>query len=168
MGGAIYPARRTRTHIIPHFLDSGVIIARLSGHESSVKLLSIYSSGQYLLSVSSGNSMLWELADSYTHLRTLSGGETVGVQEVFALYVYVDSLFTVSPLYRCSLSPIATQSLPVSEMTPYMVGRQTLRSTSFFYHHRLVQILIIELLLLLPMVCGVGNLVYCSREYFSH
>ena len=26
--------------------------------------------------------MLWELGQNYTHLRTLSGGETVGVQEV--------------------------------------------------------------------------------------
>lgn len=61
--------------------DSGVVVATLRGHEACVKSLSLHSSGRYVLAVSTRDSVLWDL-DSFARVRTLSGGQEVGVQDV--------------------------------------------------------------------------------------
>ena len=56
-------------------------MATLRGHESSVKSISLHSSGRFALAVSSRDSVMWDL-DSFARCRTLNGGQEVGVQEV--------------------------------------------------------------------------------------
>ena len=46
-----------------------------------MKSLSLHSSGRSALAVSSRDSVLWDL-DTFSRLRTLNGGQDVGVQDV--------------------------------------------------------------------------------------
>ena len=65
-------------------LDTGELVATLRGHATSVKSLSIHSSGRLLLAVSLRDCVLWDL-DSFSRHRTLNGGQDVGVQDVSSL-----------------------------------------------------------------------------------
>ena len=62
-------------------IDSGQIIYSFGGHEASVKALSLHYNGQLLLVVTLLDSALWDV-HSCRRVKTLSGGETVGVQNV--------------------------------------------------------------------------------------
>ena len=70
------------------FTDTGELVATLTGHEASVKSLSIHSSGCLALAVSSRDCVLWDL-DSFSRHRTLNGGQDVGVQDVSCFSVYI-------------------------------------------------------------------------------
>ena len=111
MSGHWYASREYWHHVHPLsslLSDSGDTVATLRGHEASVKSLSVHQSGQFMLSISSSDSMLWQLRPSYSHLRTLNGGETVGVQDVS-----MASNTSFHP--TLSLSPILTGLLCAAE-----------------------------------------------------
>ena len=65
-------------------IDSGQIISSFGSHEASVKALSLHYNGQLLLVVTLLDSVLWDV-HSCRMVKTLSGGETVGVQNVSQL-----------------------------------------------------------------------------------
>ena len=64
--------------------DACEVTGSLGPHDSSVKTLSLHHQGRYLLVVTSCDSVLWD-TKSGCRYRTLSGGETVGVQDVSSL-----------------------------------------------------------------------------------
>ena len=62
-------------------LDTHQVTDTVGPHETTVKSLSLHQSGRYLLVVTSCDSVLWDIQTGH-RCRTLSGGETVGVQDV--------------------------------------------------------------------------------------
>ena len=66
------------------FPDACEVTGSLGPHDSSVKTLSLHHQGRYLLVVTSCDSVLWDFKSSCRY-RTLSGRETVGVQDVSLL-----------------------------------------------------------------------------------
>ena len=62
-------------------LDTHQVTGTVGPHETTVKSLSLHQSGRYLLVVTSCDSVLWDIQTGH-RCRTLSGGETVGVQNV--------------------------------------------------------------------------------------
>lgn len=71
-------------------LDTHQIINTYGPHDSSVKAISLHHNGRYLLVVTQSDSVLWDVQNGHRY-KTLSGGETVGVQNVSpVLYDYID------------------------------------------------------------------------------
>ncbi len=64
-------------------VDRGEEVACLGSHDASVSSLSLHSSGQLVLAVSSRDCVLWNLETLERH-KTLNGGQEVGIQDVSA------------------------------------------------------------------------------------
>ncbi|XP_019849062.1 PREDICTED: TBC1 domain family member 31-like [Amphimedon queenslandica] len=65
-------------------IGSRQLITTFGPHEASIKSLSLPQSGQYLLVVTACDSVLWDI-NTGIRRKTLCGGESVGVQDVFFL-----------------------------------------------------------------------------------
>lgn len=60
------------------------LVSWMRGHESSVRSISVHTSGRYAITTSSDTAQLWDL-DTFQRKRKLNVRQSVGIQKVSAL-----------------------------------------------------------------------------------